>query len=139
MPYLVNWHDDWFAASIDSKRPDPNCRCRLQAANDPKLEALGFKRSDSFPYNKHYYKFLKEDPGLKYFSELKYNGYPVSLESIRAVSTQPRELCIFWSTPGRPIFEAELWEGDQYSGYHRYVFVDEIEKTKMPAPFWDVI
>jgi hypothetical protein len=132
--YLVTWCNDWFVAFIDSNR-DPERWCRIQAANDPKYESVGFRRIGTA--DRHYYRFFETDPGFKYFSELKYKGRLIVLNSIHP-DAMPREVYVA-ASPDVPPPEVEKWEYHPRDGYYRYIRIDELEMTEIPAPDWTQI
>lgn len=138
MKFLVNWLEDWFVATISIQSPDPVRRCKLQAANDPKYETMGFTRGGGgYPADRHYYKAIETDPGFRYFSKLKYKGHPVSLNSIHP-DAMPREVYVF-ASPDVPPPEVEKWEYRPRDAYDRYIRIDELDMTEIPPPDWSQI
>lgn len=129
---LIYWMDDWFVARL-FQSDKTSSRCWIQAADDPKYEAMGFERRGKL--DRHYYGFFEKDPGFKYSSDLKYKGCSVGLSSIHPDAT-PREVSVH--NPVRPP-DAEDWKYDARDGYDRYVKVDELEKVEIEPPDWSQI
>jgi len=136
MIYLVNWLDDWFVARV-FQNDKTLVRCWIQAADDPKFEAMGFGRGGGgYPADCHYYKSFEEDPGFKYYSKLEYKGMPVGLNSIRP-DAFPREAYVHTYGFGPPP-EEEEWKFTPRDGYDRYIPIDDLEKVEIPPPDWSL-
>jgi hypothetical protein len=71
MTLLVKWLGDWFLARLFQSDKTP-IRCWLQAADDPKYEAMGFTRGGGgYPTDRHYYGSFEKDPGFTESSKSK--------------------------------------------------------------------
>ena len=135
MRCLVNWLDDWFLARIFQSDETP-VRCWIQAANDSKYESMGFTRGGGgHPADLHYYKSFENDPGFRYFSEIKYKGHPVGLSSIHPDAI-PREISVHSGvTPP----DAEDWKLKPRDGFDRYLKIDELEMKEVSPPDWNEV
>ena len=137
MLFMLNWRDDWFRARL-FQSDKTLARCWIQAANDPKYEAMGFTRGGGgYPTDRHYYRSFEADPGFKYFSELRYRGHPVGLNSIHP-DAFPREAYVS-ASPYDPPPEIEKWEYRPRDSYDRYIRIDELEMVEIPPPDWSQI
>ena len=133
MLILVYWCNDWFCASKNPNRNPEFCG-KLQGANNPKYESMGFKREGTVDL--HYYKFFEKDPGFRYFTVLKYKGYPVAFDGMDLNAISPSKAIIYTNGFDGPLPEANKWDGHPRHGYTRSVKIEDLEKIEIPAPNW---
>jgi len=133
---LVFWKEDWFRGRTCFGCTDPKRRFKLQGANDPRLESLGFHRAPAST-DKHLYRFFQTDPGFVYFPKITLQGNWVIAQSIKP-DAFPREVYIRWPSYSDPPPDVAEWEGDLRNGYYRYISIDALEKIPGTITDWSI-